>query len=318
MGNIVRWGILGNAMIARDFFIPAMKGSTVCRVEAIASRTPLPADFLTGCRHYDSYEALLNDPDIDAIYVPVPNALHAQWSIRAMEHGKHVLCEKPLACTAEEARRMIQASRDNGVLLMEAFMHHYGEKFRKMMQIVESGVLGRITSMQGVHGYPLTWASPAREDPALGGGSLYDVGCYVVDAMNAVMTAQGARIEAVGGTSWQKGGVDHNASCWLRYDNGTLGVLQCWFNAQAAQHMLLVGEKGTLMIPGLFETEGGEMILTLGGEAQSISTEGSNCYGLEAEVFSRAILGQCDERMPLEASLRNATVLEQLVRAVSR
>ena len=177
MNNMVRWGVLGNAMIARDFMIPAMEASPLCRVTAVASRSAVPADLAPEAAHYDSYEALLRDPEVDAVYVPVPNALHARWSIEAMRHGKHVLCEKPMACNAETGRHMVQAAEENGVLLMEAFMYRYGGQFRRMMEILDSGVLGPISAMYGCHGYTLNWRSPAREDPALGGGCLSEVGC---------------------------------------------------------------------------------------------------------------------------------------------
>jgi len=133
MEKKLRWGVLGNAWIARDFMIPALENSDICDLAAVASRSKVPEDLAPNARHYDSYEALLNDPEIDAIYVPVPNALHMQWTIKALEAGKHVLCEKPLACTAEEGEKMIAAAEKNGVLLMEAFMYRYGAKFQKMM-----------------------------------------------------------------------------------------------------------------------------------------------------------------------------------------
>lgn len=194
MEKKVRWGVLGNAWIARDFMIPALQRSEICELAAVASRSTFPADIAPNAVHYNSYEALLNDPTIDAIYVPTPNALHKKWTIAALEAGKHVLCEKPIACTAQEAEEMIAASEKAGKLLMEAFMYRYGGKFRKMMEILQSGVLGKIKAVQGSHGYTLDWASPAREDPALGGGSLYDVGCYVVDCMNAVAKEQGGTL----------------------------------------------------------------------------------------------------------------------------
>lgn len=316
--DYVRWGVLGNAMIARDFMIPELRGSELCRVTAIASRGALPDAFAPECRRYGSYEALLADSEIDAVYVPVPNALHAQWAIRAMQHGKHVLCEKPMACTAADGDAMRRAAEENGVLLMEAFMYRCGEKFRRMMQIVDSGVLGRIRSMQGTHGYPLTWKSPAREDAGLGGGCLYDVGCYVVDCMNAVMAAQGERLLQVGGSLGCRGGVDWNAACWLRYDGGTLGTLSSWFNAQQEQRMVLVGERGTLCVPMLFEPDAGELLLTLDGKTERIPVPGSACYRLEAEAMSRAIL--YGESLPIRLfeTMQNLDALERLYAAAER
>ncbi|MGM9557608.1 MAG: Gfo/Idh/MocA family protein [Oscillospiraceae bacterium] len=312
MSDVVRWGILGNAMIARDFMIPAMEASDLCQVTAVASRTVVPASIAPRAKHYDSYEALLHDPEVDAVYVPVPNALHEKWSIEAMCCGKHVLCEKPMACTAAAGERMLRAAEDNGVLLMEAFMYRYGEPFRKMMQIVSDGTIGPIAAMYGCHGYTLDWASPAREEAELGGGSIYDVGCYVVDCMNAVMAQQGVKPTACSAVARMKGGVDWNAAAWLKYENGVVGSLQCWFDAASEQRVLLAGQKGTLMIPNLFEGTGGPMYLTVDGKTEVIQTGSANPYQLEAEAFSRAVLGQSSERMPLSHTIQNLQTLEGL------
>ena len=209
---------------------------------------------------------------------------------------------------------MIAAAEKNGVLLMEAVMYHYSPKFLKMMELLDSGVLGPIKAMQGCHGYTLTWASPAREDPKLGGGSLRDVGCYVVDCMNAIMARQGAKLCSASAMLQEKNGVDRSAAGWLQYDNGVTGVLQCWFDAAPEQRMLIAGEKGTLTIPNMFKGAGGEMYLTVDGKTETITVPGANCIQLEAEAFSRTILGGQDERIPLSHSLANMAALDMLYR----
>ena len=311
MAQNVRWGVLGNAWIARDFMIPALERSEICELAAVASRGKFPAEIAPNAKHYDSYEALLADPDIDAIYVPVPNALHKKWTIAALEAGKHVLCEKPISCTAAEAEDMIAASEKAEKLLMEAFMYRYGGKFRKMMEILESGVLGKVKAVQGSHGYTLDWASPAREDPSLGGGSLYDVGCYVVDCMNAVAKALGGKLEEAKAFTMGTP-VDYHAAAALSYDCGMVGVLQSWFDCAQEQRVLIAGEKGTLNIPMIFEGGGGEMYLTVGGETQTISVPHADPYQLEAEAFSRAILGIENDLMPLADTLANMVTLDKL------
>ena len=311
MEKKVRWGVLGNAWIARDFMIPALQRSEICELAAVASRSTFPADIAPNAVHYNSYEALLNDPTIDAIYVPTPNALHKKWTIAALEAGKHVLCEKPIACTAQEAEEMIAASEKAGKLLMEAFMYRYGGKFRKMMEILQSGVLGKIKAVQGSHGYTLDWASPAREDPALGGGSLYDVGCYVVDCMNAVAKQQGGKLQDAMALTMGSP-VDYHAAAALSYDCGILGVLESWFDAAQEQRVLIAGEKGTLCIPMIFEGGGGEMYLTVGDRQETIGVPQADPYQLEAEAFSRAILGIDNDLMPLEDTLANMQTLDKL------
>lgn len=311
MEKKVRWGVLGNAWIARDFMIPALERSEICELAAVASRSSFPADIAPNAVHYNSYEALLADPTIDAVYVPTPNALHKKWTIAALEAGKHVLCEKPIACTAAEAEEMIAAAKKSGKLLMEAFMYRYGGKFRKMMEILQSGVLGKIKAVQGSHGYTLDWASPAREDPALGGGSMYDVGCYVVDCMNAVAKQQGGKlIDAKAVTMGTP--VDYHAAAALSYDCGILGVLESWFDAAQEQRVLIAGEKGTLCIPMIFEGGGGEMYLKVGDRQETIGIPNADPYQLEAEAFSRAVLGTDNDLMPLEDTLANMQALDKL------
>ncbi len=311
MEKKVRWGVLGNAWIARDFMIPALEKSDVCELAAVASRGKFPAEIAPNAVHYDSYEALLADPTIEAVYVPTPNALHKKWTIAALEAGKHVLCEKPIACTAAEAEEMFAAACKSGKLLMEAFMYRYGGKFRKMMEILESGVLGKIKAVQGSHGYTLDWASPAREDPSLGGGCLYDVGCYVVDCMNAVAKSQGGKLtDAKAFTMGTP--VDYHAAAALSYDCGLVGVLQSWFDCAQEQRVLIAGEKGTLNIPMIFEGGGGQMFLTVGGKTETIEIPHADPYQLEAEVFSRAILGVENDLMPMEDTLANMRTLDKL------
>ena len=311
MEKKVRWGVLGNAWIARDFMIPALEKSDVCELAAVASRGKFPGEIAPNAVHYDSYEALLADPTIEAVYVPTPNALHKKWTIAALEAGKHVLCEKPIACTAAEAEEMFAAARKSGKLLMEAFMYRYGGKFRKMMEILESGVLGKIKAVQGSHGYTLDWASPAREDPSLGGGCLYDVGCYVVDCMNAVAKSQGGKLtDAKAFTMGTP--VDYHAAAALSYDCGLVGVLQSWFDCAQEQRVLIAGEKGTLNIPMIFEGGGGQMFLTVGGKTETIEIPHADPYQLEAEAFSRAILGVENDLMPMEDTLANMRTLDKL------
>ena len=311
MEKKVRWGVLGNAWIARDFMIPALERSEICQLAAVASRSKFPAEIAPNAVYYDSYEALLEDPTIDAIYVPTPNALHKKWTIAALEAGKHVLCEKPIACTAAEAEEMIAAAEKSGKLLMEAFMYRYGGKFRKMMEILQSGVLGKIKAVQGSHGYTLDWASPAREDPALGGGCLYDVGCYVVDCMNAVAKSQGGKLQDAKAFTMGTP-VDYHAAATLSYDCGILGVLESWFDAAQEQRVLIAGEKGTLCIPMIFEGGGGELYLTVDGKTETIGVPHADPYQLEAEAMSRAILGMENDLMPLEDTLANMQTLDKL------
>ena len=201
MERKIKWGVLGTAYIFERDTAEGMRQAENCELYAIAGRSMEKAQHFKekyGFQvAYGSYDDLINDPNVEAIYNPLPNTMHHEWTIKALRAGKHVLCEKPIACTAAEAEEMIAAAEKSGKLLMEAFMYRYADQFVKMMEILHSGVLGKIKGIQASQGYILDWASPAREDPALGGGSLYDVGCYVVDMMNVVAKQQGGKLVGI-------------------------------------------------------------------------------------------------------------------------
>lgn len=312
-GDTVRFGILGNSWIARDFFIPALHGARNCRVTAIASRAALDPAFLPELTHYDSYDALLAAPDIDAVYVPLPNALHKEWSIRAMECKKHVLCEKPIALNATECADMMRAAKKNNVVLMEAFMYHYSDKTRILKEVLSSGILGAIRGIYGCFGYMLDWDSPARQDPTLGGGCLYDVGCYCVNFISMVMQQQGRALTDAGATFRMQGGVDIHTSAWLNYE-GVPCTLDCYFDGMAHQEMRVFGEKGMLYMPRAFLSDADELLLTTAEGTSAIPTAANNSYKLEAEAFAGAVLKDPGALIPLEDTQRYMHVLDQLYR----
>ena len=292
---MINWGVLGNAWIARDFMIPALLNSRNGVLAAVASRTEPPKELAPEARHYSSYEALLSDPRIDAVYVPVPNALHAKWSIEAMRSGKHVLCEKPLVCTEEEAREIIRVSKETGRLCMEAFMYRLGARFSLLRSVLATEDMGRILAMQAINGYLLDWASPVREDRELGGGCLYDIGCYCVDSMNLLMAQQGASFEDGEAVFLMKGGADHQCAAGMRYSDGTLASFLCWFNAPAKQSLALVCENGILSVDDPYEPGGGQVKLQRSDGSEKIfeTGEGTDPYRLEAEAFADMVTEAC-------------------------
>lgn len=311
---MIRWGILGNAWIARDFMIPAIRASKNGCVFAIASRSEPPADIAPEARRYSSYEALLNDKEVDAVYIPVPNALHAVWSVRAMRAGKHVLCEKPLVCSVEEAREIQRVSKAAGRYCVEAFMYRLNTKYTLLQQILKEQDVGRILAMQAVFGYLLDWDSPARQDRSLGGGCLYDIGCYAVDCMNNLMEGQGASFVRGGATYCMKDGVDYQCAGSLQYSDGTQGSLLCWFNAPGKQSLTLACEKAVITVDSPFE-HGGGAIRVLRGDAESVfrAEEGIDPYRLEAEAFADLITGNGKAMLTMEESIRNAQVMDALL-----
>eukprot|EP01031_Cornospumella_fuschlensis_P048387 gene48386-59261_t len=175
----IRWGVLGYARIARESVIPAIGRAENAEFAALASRdagklVESVARYTGGHKTYVGYAELLRDPAIDAVYIPLPNSQHAEWTIRAMEHGKHVLCEKPMALDATECRRMIDAAAKNGVKLMEAFMYRYTDRTRKVVETLRSGGLGEVKFLQASFRFLLANPASIKLQPSLGGGSLYD------------------------------------------------------------------------------------------------------------------------------------------------
>ena len=197
--GVVRWGVLGVAKIATEKVIPAMQRGEVSRIDAIASRDPERARAAAAAlgipKAHGSYEALLADPDIDAIYNPLPNELHVPWTERALAAGKHVLCEKPIALDADEARRLIAARDRSGKLVAEAFMVRYHPQWRRAHEIVRSGGIGEVGAIQTLFAYRLEDPANIRNKPP-GGGGLYDIGCYAILTARYIFGAEPSRVVA--------------------------------------------------------------------------------------------------------------------------
>ena len=310
----VRWGILGCARIARLQFVPAIGRSTNATLHAVASRDParlaefrnLFGDAFTA---HASYEALLADPTVDAVYVPLPNALHCEWAIRAMQNGKHVLCEKPLALDASEAQRMADAAHAHGVQLMEAFMYRYTARLQAVERILASGVLGELRSVNSTFRFFLDRVNTIKDDPALGGGALYDVGVYPLNLIGLVAQAEPVEVFA---TCTRSHGVDHNLSALLRYESGLIASLHCGFNAHGRMHSDIVGSEGSLLVPDTFLDDAGEILLNTRNGSERIAVPASDRYAAEVQDFSTAILAGRAPRLTLDESLRNLRVLDRI------
>ena len=326
----IRWGVLGYAKIARESVIPAIVRAGNAEFGALASRDAAKlaesgVRFTGGHKNYVGYEELLRDPDVDAVYIPLPNSQHAEWTIRAMELGKHVLCEKPMALDAAECRRMIDAAEKNGVKLMEAFMYRYTDRTRQVVETLRSGVLGEVKFVQASFRFLLANPASIKLQPALGGGALYDVGCYPVNFVGLVAdTVAGAapgtvrpdavKVECVrsGGES---GGVDMLLSALVKYPSGMVAALHCGFNAQKRVGAEIVGTEGVLEIADTFFDPAGALVLTRGEVRTEIAVEQSDRYRAEVEDFSAAIMEDRAPAFGLAETLRNAEVLDRLLAA---
>ena len=243
----LRMGILGAANIARSFVAGVAASSTV-KVTAVASRDRAKAIRFakdTGVRcACGSYEELLADPTIDAIYNPLPNSLHAEWSIRAIEAGKHVLCEKPLAATANEARAMFAAARHHSVTLVEGFPYRAQPHAIKLKELVDSGVIGHLQSIQAAFGFTVPRAEDIRFDPTLAGGALMDAGTYPVSLVRLLAGERPTRVFAA--ARWHATGVDQTLMASLEHPNGLLAQISCSLATGLHRQALIAGTAGVI------------------------------------------------------------------------
>jgi xylose dehydrogenase (NAD/NADP) len=242
----LRIGILGAASIARAF-IAGVKTSARVVVTAVASRDADRGQQFaraTGvARAYGSYDALLADPNIDAIYNPLPNSLHAEWSIRACEAGKHVLCEKPLAASAAEARAMFDAARRHGVHLVEGYPYRAQPQTIKLLELIAAGTIGPLQLIQSSFGFMLPPGPNIRNDAALAGGSLMDAGAYPVSLVRMVAKERPARVQAI--AHWA-GGVDRALAATIEFESGLLAQISCSFTTSVHRQALIAGTAGVI------------------------------------------------------------------------
>jgi predicted dehydrogenase len=314
--------MLGYARIARESHLPALLRSENAEFAALASRDPAKladsrARFGSAHRCHASYDALLADPAVDAVCIPLPNALHCEWALRAMAAGKHVLCEKPMSLNAAECEEMIAASRRHGVLLMEAFMYRFTTRTAALLEVLRSGALGEIRFIQSSFRFLLSNPASIKLRPELGGGALYDVGCYPVNLIGLVAdhAAGGpgaAQPESVSVEALQEGGIDTLFSALLRYPGGLVAALHTGFNAQRRIHSEIVGTKAALEIPDTFLDSAGSLTLVTGEERREIPVASCERYRLQVEAFSASILDGRPAPLAPGESLRNARLMDRL------
>lgn len=320
----VRWGVLGNATIARKCVIPAIHKSENGRVRALATRSPQKAATLVADnqieRLTDDYEAVLADTEVDAVYIPLPNHLHLDWTLRALRAGKHVLCEKPLACTAAQAREMASAAAESGRLLMEAFMYRFHPRSRQIRQILGEGTIGRPLLIRSSFCYVmeeeiLHRGEDFRLQPQTGGGALLDVGCYGVSLARWLYGAEPVSVQAQ--AVYSPKGVDVHFAGLLRFPDSGLASVEASFISALQQTYCVIGSKGAVELPhDAFIPREKDAFFTLRGPEEEDGTvyrvAGADEYQLMVEHFSRAVLGESPEGIDPVESVQNMTVLDAL------
>jgi predicted dehydrogenase len=326
MTTNLRIGVMSTADIALKKVIPGMRRATRVDVVAIASRDAeharQVADRLAIPRAHGSYEALLADPDIDAVYIPLPNHLHAEWTIAAARAGKHVLCEKPLAMTAADAARMVEACDAAGVRLMEAFMYRLHPSWVAVRDLVASGRIGRLTTVQSWFSYFNADPANIRNIRAFGGGALYDIGCYNVSLSRLLFDGEPTRVRA----SLERerpDGVDVLTSAILDFDGGT-ATFTCGTRLETDQRVHIYGTTGRISIgipfnipPELptrvFVTAGGDPPVAPATEV--IEFAPADAYGVEADVFAASVLDGTPLPFEPADAVANLRVIEAIFAA---
>jgi predicted dehydrogenase len=308
----LRWGLLSTARINRSI-IPAIRGSARSELTAVASRARETARAYarewTIPRAMDSYDALVADPDVDALYIPLPNHLHTEWTVRALDAGKHVLCEKPLALTVDEVDRMAEAAARSGRVVAEAFMYRHHPLTSAVQAFVAGGRLGRITGYRGAFTFELTRAGDVRLDPAMGGGSLWDVGCYPLSYANLI--ADAVPVEVFG---WQRAsdrGVDLEFTAMMRYADGSVAQFDCGFAGPFRAEMEIVGTGGTLRIHRPFKTDEDSRLefTPAAGATEPVLFAGDTAYSGEIADLEAAALDGTAPRVSLAESRRTVRTI---------
>ena len=322
----VRWGILSTADIGRKKVIPAIQKAARSRVVAMASRDGERAAQVAAElgieRSHSSYEALLADPDVDAVYIPLPNHMHPEWAMASAAAGKHVLCEKPLAMTASEAERMIEVAERHGTTLMEAFMYRLHPSWLAVREIVESGRIGELQSIQSWFGYYNDDPDNIRNIQARGGGALYDVGCYLVNLSRMLFGGEPTRVQA----SIRRdpvGGTDILTSAILDFDNG-VASMTCSTRTETDQRVHIYGTQGRVSIGIPFNIPPDrptEIYVTAGGDppvapdVETLRFDTRDPYTAEAEAFEAILLDGAPPPFPPRDAVANLRVIEQIFEA---
>ncbi len=317
----VRWGILGTSKFAQTKVIPSMKQCRSGTVTAIASRdlasARATANRLGIAKAYGSYEELLADADVDVIYNPLPNHLHVPWSVKALEAGKHVLCEKPAGLTsAEVGELLLAAKRHPHLKVMEAFMYRHHPQWRRAKQIVDEGSIGQLRTIQSFFSYFNTDANNIRNRADLGGGGMMDIGCYNVSLSRLLFAEEPRRV--IGCLEYDPGfRTDRLASGILDFGRGT-ATFTCSTQLAPYQRVNIFGTEGRVEIEIPFNAPPDRpcrMWHQQGAEIEEIACDICDQYTIQSDLFSEAILNDTPVPTPLEDAVANMRVIEAIFRS---
>ena len=301
-----------------------MQSGELCEITAIASRTLEKAQSIARQLHipnaYGSYEELLDDPEIDAVYIPLPNHLHVPWSIKALEAGKHVLCEKPIALTATEAKELLDTARKYPKLkIMEAFMYRYHPQWQKTKQLIAEGKIGELRTIQSFFSYYNVDPGDVRNIAEIGGGGLMDIGCYCISLSRFIFGHEPQRVFGIMEYDPQFK-TDRLTSGILDFVEGT-STFTCSTQLAPYQRVNIFGTEGCIEIEIPFNAPVNKpckIIFQHGYETNEISLDIYNQYTIQGDSFSRAVLEDSEVPTPLVDAVANMKVLEALIRSTKK
>jgi xylose dehydrogenase (NAD/NADP) len=313
MKGDVRWGILSTAKIGRAL-VKGIGRCSGCCVQGVSSREWTRANEWAKehgiPRAFGSYDELLKSGEVDLVYNPLPNAMHAEWTIKALEAGLPVLCEKPFASNARQAREMLAAAERTGLLLAEAFMYRFHPVYDRVLGLMAEGAIGDLTSIRSVFAFRLTDRSNIRASAELAGGALMDVGCYCVNLSRRLAGCEPVRACAFE----RRTTVDDTFFGQLEFPNGVVAQFECSIDSYARQGAEITGTEGAIILedPWFPGKDRAKLMLRRKGLEEVIDTPGANCYHLEVEDFVRAYKTGTPPCWPPEDAVANMAVIDAL------
>jgi predicted dehydrogenase len=321
MSEKIKWGILGTANIARKALIPGIQSSENGELYAIAGRKREKVDEFNNNFHpervYYSYEELLQDDNVQAVYIPLPNALHMEWVIKALENGKNVLCEKPIALDEFEAESMFNCAFNNKKILMEAFAYIHNPLIHKMKEIIDKGTLGAIKAMDMTFTFDLTpRENDIRWSKSLGGGAMYDLGCYTLHLTRHLAVKEPTEVKSF--VKRTKYGVDESTTVMMNFENEFHTTFHVGFTEQFNQRCHIHGSEGSLITPLTFNEKGSlKYYIQRGKEISEYTVESPDNYMLEATHFANVILGKEQQVISIKDSVMNASWIRRILNPFS-
>lgn len=322
MGKKIRWGILGCARIARTALMPAISEARNAVLYGIAARDERRARGWAKKyrfqKSYKDYQSLLDDPEIDAVYIPLPNHLHCEWACRAARAGKHILCEKPIALNSSEVLRMIRAADEARVFLMEAFMYRFHPQIEKTLRLLDDGEIGELRFFRSAFTFMYEGnENNYRWSPEMGGGALYDVGCYPVSASRLIFGQEPVSFYARA-RFHPRFKVDLSTSILLEFPGSRVALLDCSFESQFQSYFEVVGTKGRITLPRSFSAKLFDVPIHIlkGDKLKTVTIPSTNQYTIMVEHFGHCILKKRRPRYPADDALKNMRVIDAIFHSI--